>query len=126
MRFAAANMTVKRWIAVAGLIGLGPLIGSCGGGSESGFSGYVADHWPHWAGGMPEDVPPRPGAPGYNEFIAHGQADQAAAKPPPSAAEKPVASATTTTNAQPAPAVQVAPADNNPSEDSSAVKGGLY
>jgi hypothetical protein len=23
---------------------------------------------------MPADVPPRPGAPGYNEFIAHGQA----------------------------------------------------
>ncbi len=49
------------------------LLGSCGGASESGVSGYVADHWPHWAGGMPADVPPRPGAPGYNEFIAHGQ-----------------------------------------------------
>ena len=47
--------------------------------SEDGFSAYVADHWPHWAGGMPGDVPPRPGAPGYDEFIAHGQADQDAA-----------------------------------------------
>jgi hypothetical protein len=60
-------MIVRRHIAVAILLSLGPLLGSC-----SGFSGYVADNWPHWAGGMPADVPPRPGAPGYNEFIAHG------------------------------------------------------
>ncbi len=64
-------MTGKRHIAVIILLGLGPLLGSC-----SGFSGYVADSWPHWAGGLPPDVPPRPGAPGYNEFIAHGQVTQ--------------------------------------------------
>ena len=64
-------MTGKRHIAVVILLGLGPLLGSC-----SGFSGYVADSWPHWAGGLPPDVPPRPGAPGYNEFIAHGQVTQ--------------------------------------------------
>ena len=62
-------MIVKRHIAVAILLTLGPVLGSC-----SGFAGTVADNWPHWAGGMPADVPPRPGAPGYNEFIAHGQA----------------------------------------------------
>src|SRR5579872_2834548 len=39
----------------------------------SSFSGFVADTWPTWAGGMPKDVPPRPGAPGYDEFIAHQQ-----------------------------------------------------
>jgi len=50
---------------------LGLIVASC-----SSFSGYVADHWPHWAGGEPEDVPPRPGSPGYEEFIAHGQASQ--------------------------------------------------
>jgi hypothetical protein len=61
-------MIVKRHIAVAILLSLGPVLGSC-----SGFAGSVADNWPHWAGGMPADVPPRPGAPGYNEFIAHGQ-----------------------------------------------------
>jgi hypothetical protein len=37
------------------------------------FSGFVADTWPTWAGGMPKDVPPRPGAPGYEDFIAHQQ-----------------------------------------------------
>jgi hypothetical protein len=62
-------MIVKRHIVIAILLTLGPMLGSC-----SGFAGSVADNWPHWAGGMPADVPPRPGAPGYNEFIAHGQA----------------------------------------------------
>jgi hypothetical protein len=41
----------------------------------------MADHWPHWAGGMPADAPPRPGAPGYDEFIAHGQQGANAATP---------------------------------------------
>jgi hypothetical protein len=62
-------------LAVAAL-SLGLTLGSC-----SSFSGYVADHWPRWAGGMPDDVPPRPGAPGYEEFIAHGQPGNVAAKP---------------------------------------------
>jgi hypothetical protein len=62
-------MIVKRYKVVAILLILGPMLGSC-----SGFAGTVADNWPHWAGGMPADVPPRPGAPGYDEFIAHGQA----------------------------------------------------
>ena len=35
------------------------------------LAGVVTDAWPTWAGGMPKDVPPRPGAPGYEEFIAH-------------------------------------------------------
>jgi hypothetical protein len=58
------------------LLCLGPVLGSC-----SSFSGYMADHWPHWAGGMPADAPPRPGAPGYDEFIAHGQQGANAARP---------------------------------------------
>src|ERR1700690_70566 len=73
-------MILKRYIAAAILFGLGLPLGSCGGASSGGFTSYVADHWPRWAGGMPDDVPPRPGAPGYNEFISHGGADQDAAK----------------------------------------------
>jgi hypothetical protein len=137
----AADMIVKRWIAVAVLAGFGPLLGSCGGGSESGFSGYVADHWPRWAGGMPDDVPPRPGAPGYDEFIAHGQAGQDQAKPIPpggqsvaTAPVKPVLHKTSPapqseTQAAPEPAdspAAVTPSVNNSPEDSSVVKGGLY
>ncbi len=29
---------------------------------------FVADHWPRWASGEPEDIPPRPGTPEYEEF----------------------------------------------------------
>jgi hypothetical protein len=61
-------MTSKRLIKAGILLGLGLNLASCG--------GFVADHWPHWAGGLPDDVPPRPGAPGYSEFVAHGQANQ--------------------------------------------------
>jgi hypothetical protein len=31
-------------------------------------SNFVADHWPRWASGEPEDIPPRSGAPEYEEF----------------------------------------------------------
>src|ERR1700739_1612541 len=67
-------MNVKRYMVVATLLALGPMLGAC-----SGFAGTVADNWPHWAGGMPKDVPPRPGAPGYEEFIAHQHRQDAAA-----------------------------------------------
>jgi hypothetical protein len=142
-----AGMIYKRCLAMAVLVCLGPLLGSCGGASENGFSSYVADHWPHWAGGMPADVPPRPGTPGYDEFIAHGQSDQDATKspatsaPPVFTATKPTAAAgkpisNTSVRAapvapvspSPAPATttQAAPSSDRPAEDSSVVKGGLY
>ncbi len=128
-------MTVKRFIAAALLFCLGALLGSCGGASENGFSSFVADHWPQWAGGMPDDVPPRPGAPGYQQFIAHGQAGEDAAAsatgaPPAAAAAKTQAPAAPLVPAVPvatAPSVApTAPAGNRPSEDSSVVPGGLY
>src|SRR5271169_882203 len=93
-------MIVKRCITAAVVLCLGSGLGSCGGGAE--FSGYVADHWPHWAGGMPDDVPPRPGAPGYDEFIAHGQASQDAVKAP-------AANDKTATGATAKPVFQTAP-----------------
>jgi len=68
-------MIPKRLFKTAILLGLGLNLASCG--------GFVADHWPHWAGGMPANVPPRPGAPGYADFIAHGQAKPEQAKPEP-------------------------------------------
>src|SRR5271156_6398184 len=112
-------MTVERFITAAIALGLALSLASCGGASENGFSAYVSDHWPHWAGGMPDDVPPRPGAPGYDEFVAHGQASQDAIKPPagganPAAASAPPVSRTTSpapaaTAAQITPAAQIAP-----------------
>src|SRR6266568_2744446 len=65
-------MIPKRLFKTAILLGLGLNLASCG--------GFVADHWPHWAGGMPADVPPRPGTPGYADFVAHGQAKPEPAK----------------------------------------------
>ena len=116
-------MIPKRLFKTAILLGLGLNLASCG--------GFVADHWPHWAGGMPADVPPRPGTPGYEEFIAHGQA-------PPEAKQEPTATAaavqTGTQQPPPAPALtpqQPAPVRAvDPNDDarqgSSVVKGGLY
>jgi len=124
----AAGMSGKRFAAAAIIFGLGLPLGSCGG--PSGFAGYVSDHWPHWAGGMPDDVPPRPGAPGYDEFIAHGQAEESAAKP--AAPVQKTAGTTLKSSTQPAPAAPVtvaapsSPADEEPAEDPSVVKGGLY
>jgi len=141
-------MTVKRFITAIGALGLVLSLASCGGASESGFSAYVADHWPHWAGGMPNDVPPRPGSPGYDEFIAHGLANQDATKPPatgatatttpvtpvfktvspaPAAATVQATSAVEAapeTQVEPAPDAETAPQPS--SDDKSVVKGGLY
>jgi hypothetical protein len=147
----ARRITGRRRIAGPAIIVCFALaLASCAGTStEDGFSAYVADHWPHWAGGMPSDVPPRPGAPGYQEFIAHGQADQDQLPPPAgaNAAAAPVFQTTPGVPAQPAhvavgrPAVVPAapvpqPATSAPvavqaapqpaADDSSVVRGGLY
>lgn len=41
---------------------LAMLLASCGG-----SGGIVGEALPTWAGGMPKDVPPRPGTPEYEE-----------------------------------------------------------
>jgi len=124
-RHPAAFMAPKRLITAATLLGFGLNLASCG--------GFVADRWPHWAGGMPADVPPRPGAPGYEEFIAHGQ-------PKPQPKQEPTATATAVqSGAQqapvaPAPAAPAPPAapvraaapGDDVLQDSSVVNGGLY
>ena len=69
-----AAMLTKRRLALTALLGVCLALGGC-----SSFAGVVSDTWPTWAGGMPKDVPPRPGAPGYEEFIAHQQRQGVAA-----------------------------------------------
>jgi hypothetical protein len=144
-------MFVRRFTAAAAVVCLGFGLGSCTQ-SPGQFSGYVSDHWRHWAGGMPDDVPPRPGAPGYNEFIAHGGANEAAASPASgsavTSAPEFVATGSTVTSGktaaaakasahpktgvqpktivQPASAPQVESPEDQPAQDSSVVKGGLY
>jgi hypothetical protein len=109
-------MIAKRLTAAAAVLCLGLALGSCS-------AGYVADHWPRWAGGMPSDVPPRPGAPGYDEFVAHGQANKDAAAP---------AAADNKTNALPqrvppqVTPVAAAPQGGRAPDNSPTVQGGLY
>jgi hypothetical protein len=135
-------MIGRRVPAVVAMLGLAAGLASC-----SSFSGYVADHWPHWAGGMPADVPPRPGAPGYAEFVAHGQTAPDAttnttpaaapqftatggqtAAPPKKPASRDVATGSRSNAAPPAaPQKSGAPENNGaPEDDVSATRGGLY
>ncbi|MGB7098066.1 MAG: hypothetical protein WBD95_04760 [Xanthobacteraceae bacterium] len=87
------------------LIGLA--LGSC-----APFAATVSDHWPTWAGGMPKDVPPRPGAPGYDEFLKHQQGKDVT---PAAAAPGENANA------------QATPPDAQPAnKEGSAQDGGLY
>jgi hypothetical protein len=119
-------MAPRRLITAVTLLGFGLNLAGCG--------GFVADHWPHWAGGMPADVPPRPGSPGYAEFIAHGQAVPEAKQPPAAqsavqpvaATEAPAASAAAAASAAPAAPIRAAVPDSDVTQDSSVVKGGLY
>jgi hypothetical protein len=91
-------------------------------GSCSSISATVTDHWPTWAGGMPNDVPPRPGAPGYEEFLAHQQRSDPAATSPTADANTQATSIVASpnkTSGRPPPA-------NQPEENSGAAQGGLY
>jgi hypothetical protein len=51
-------------VRVIGLVLGGVLLASC-----ASSSGYIADNLPEWAGGLPKGTPPRPGAPGYDDYL---------------------------------------------------------
>jgi hypothetical protein len=130
---------IRRRPALAALLGVSLALGGC-----STFAGFVSDTWPTWAGGMPKDVPPRPGAPGYEEFIAHQQrqdaaaggaaASGAAAGPGAAVAGVPGAAPATTATVQPMtpsrpaspPNARSLPPAYAPADDRGATKGGLY
>jgi hypothetical protein len=140
-------MTGKRVIGAAVALGFALALGAC-----SPFSGYVSDNWPHWAGGEPTGLPPRPGMPGYAEYTAHGQPVQnpeaaagATQSPPPvettqAVSQTPAGTVQRTSifggpqvaaprpsvppTAQ--PAAQPPPASGGASDDGSIVRGGLY
>ena len=106
-----------RLVKAAIVLGLGLNLASCG--------GFVADHWPHWAGGLPDGVPPRPGTAGYTEFVAHGQAKPEAvpAVGQIGTRETTAAQATPVTSAGP---VHPAMPEDDHFQDTSVVNGGLY
>jgi hypothetical protein len=125
-------MGPRRLITAVTLLGFGLNLAGCG--------GFVADHWPHWAGGMPADVPPRPGSPGYAEFIAHGQPTPEPKQEPGAAVQGSVqqdtvqqsivqqgaAAPLSAAAAPPAAPVRAAVPDNDVPQDSNVVNGGLY
>jgi hypothetical protein len=140
--------TTKRLLTLTATLLLCAALGAC-----SSFSGFVSDSWPTWAGGMPKDVPPRPGAPGYEEFIAHQQQHDAAAAPgttstvatpgaapgatvaaapgaypapPPPGPPARAAYPATTAAVPPATAQQPLPPAYARPDDTSATRGGLY
>jgi hypothetical protein len=98
------------------LVACSLLLGSC-----SSVSSYVSDSWPTWAGGMPKDVPPRPGAPGYEEFLAHQQRQDPGAPPSADANAQP-----TSVVASPSKAGGRTPATSQPMDISGGAPGGLY
>lgn len=129
---AAAGM-IKRIVAPTIVLCACLVLASC-----SSFAGFVSDHWPTWAGGMPKDVPPRPGEPGYQAFIAHDQGGQGAASPNATAPGVTPAVATALGGAAAAPAAgnvnmrampldqRAVPPGNRQTNDQAAAPGGLY
>jgi hypothetical protein len=88
------------------LFSLGLILGSC-----SSVSTVVSDYWPRWAGGEPAGTPPRPGEPGYDQFIAHKQPGSDAAN-----------SANPAIQTNP----QAASSGNSPPANPAVLEGGLY
>jgi hypothetical protein len=54
---------ILRAALVSGSVVCGMFLSAC-----SSFSHFVADTLPPWAGGLPEDAPPRPGTPQYEDY----------------------------------------------------------
>jgi hypothetical protein len=125
----------RRLLAATAVLGTCLALAGC-----SSVAGFVSDSVPTWAGGMPKDVPPRPGAPGYEEFIAHQQRQDTAATPAGTPAQAGATTAPVTTGATQGTAA-VAPARNSatsrvapqqfppayaPPDDRATTRGGLY
>ena len=124
---------IKRLLVPSVLLVAGLGLASCGS-----FAGFVSDNWPTWAGGMPKDVPPRPGAPGYDAFVARQLGQDAPAASAPGAPAAPAAAPVAPVAAVPAgnaaareaaPPVATAaapPAADRQSAGQGALQGGLY
>jgi hypothetical protein len=61
-------------------------LAGCGLSSCGTINGYLAsgmsDNLPQWAGGLPPDVPPRPGSAKYDEFMRERERKRLEAAPP--------------------------------------------
>jgi hypothetical protein len=66
-------MMVINSVTISLLVAAALLLSGCGA-INSSLSGTVANSIPHWAGGLPPDVPPRPSDPKYPDYLAKLQA----------------------------------------------------
>jgi len=65
----------RRVPALIGLLLMASSLGGCG--SISSFlAGGMGDLIPAWAGGLPANAPPRPGTPGYEEYVRNREGKQ--------------------------------------------------
>jgi hypothetical protein len=111
---------IKRLFSPAVVISVGLAVGAC-----TPFANTVSDYWPTWAGGMPKDVPPRPGAPGYDEFLLHQQGKDVT---PPAAPSSDNAGALGAPSAPPSDNanMRAVPPGSPSRNDQAAMQGGLY
>jgi hypothetical protein len=129
-------MKFKQCVAAALVFGSACALGACS-------SSTVADMWPHWAGGERAGLPPRPGQPGYEEFIAHGHPNQNPAAAPaaqqaPSGTTAAIAEQKSVAQEQKPPAFAEPQSQDKsdteplpdpaerPADDAGVVRGGLY
>jgi hypothetical protein len=68
VRQGALEPMIRNSIFISMIIAAAPLLSGCGA-INSSLSATVADSIPHWAGGLPLDVPPRPSDPKYAEYL---------------------------------------------------------
>lgn len=64
---------IRNSVAKTIIIGAALFLSGCGA-INSSLSGTVADSIPHWAGGLPPGVPPRPTDPKYAAYLKKSKA----------------------------------------------------
>jgi hypothetical protein len=79
-RYRLLTLMIALALAACGLSGCGSI------------NGYLAtgmsDYLPQWAGGLPPDVPPRPGTAKYDEFMRERERKRLEAPPPKEETDK--------------------------------------
>jgi hypothetical protein len=64
---------IRNSVSISMIIAAAFLLSGCGA-INSSLSATMADNIPHWAAGLPPDVPPRPSDPKYADYLAKQKA----------------------------------------------------
>jgi hypothetical protein len=60
---------IINYSSISMIVSAALLLSGCGA-INSSLSTTMADNIPHWAGGLPPDMPPRPSDPKYDDYLA--------------------------------------------------------